>query len=246
MQYQMISRFTQLLIFALLMSTQLIFPQKLTYTVSWLGIPVVDVSIEANGNNGEIHGIYMAVTRPWFSAIYSVNNRYKIIADSATGLPLSYEKTILEKEWHNQFSATYSIIDGEVHYSNGAISSWSDDMHTLMSALLFVQHHDWDRGEVMTLRMDVEGRVWPVELKCMNTELAEDTGRREAEIVASFGDEATGTAVLDHTDILTTMLPGPGHRLIFTVDLDYKWVRRIVFGRFPLLVKAELNPAHLR
>lgn len=242
----MISRFANISIFALLMSTQLIFPQKLTYTVSWLGIPVVDVSIEANGENGEIHGIYTAVTRPWFNALYSVNNRYKIIADSATGLPVTYEKTIVEREWQNQLSVTYSIIDGEVHYSNGAITSWSDDMHTLLSALLFVQRHEWDRGEVMTIRMDVEGLVWPVELKCINTELADDTGRREAEIVALFGDEAAGTAVLDHTDILSTMLPGPGHRLIFTVDLDYKWVRRIVFGGFPLVVKAELNPAHLR
>ena len=242
----MTSRFTQLLIFALLMSAQLIFPQKLTYTVSRLGIPVVDVSIEANGKNGEIHGIYTAVTRPWFNAIYSVNNSYKIIADSANGLPQSYEKTILEKEWQNNFSATYSIIDEEVRYSNGAISSWSDDMHTLLSALLFVQHHDWDRGDEMTLRMDVEGRVWPVELKCTNTELAEDTGHRQAEIEARFGNEAVGTAILDHTDILTTMLPGPGHRLIFTVDLDYKWVRRIVFGGFPLLVNAELNPNHLK
>lgn len=215
--------------------------QPLSYTVSWLGIPVVDVTIAVVDSDTIYQAEYHAQTQRWFDHFYSVDNRYRIWVDPETGVPRHYEKQILERGRADSLWAHYERNPLRVVYGNGLESPWREGAHTLFSALLWVQLRDWKAGEERILLVEVEGVVWQVTAVCMD--LA-SPGKPEVplvEIRVHFDRQVYGEPVLSTTDILTYMLPGAGHRLRFGLDPQRDEVLWAEFGSRPFQVRAELN-----
>lgn len=216
--------------------------QSLSYTVSWLAVPVVDITIQTTHSDTSMHGTYHARTRPWFDKLYSVDNRYDIWTTSPSGLPLRYEKIILERNRDTHFWAQYEEDGQRVVYANSLERPWQAGMHTLFSALLWVQHHPWEEDERQDLLVEVEGVIWQVTTRC--TQIDPSTGElgARAEVLVRFEGQEYGEPVLSRTDMVTYMLPGKGHQLKFSLDLDRHQIRWVTFGSIPFQVRAELNP----
>lgn len=216
--------------------------QSLSYTVSWLAIPVVDVTISIARTDTSIHGIYSARTRPWFEKLYPVDNRYDIWAARSSGLPVRYEKHIVERNRDKYFWAQYDEDAQRVVYANSLERPWQAGMHTLFSALLWVQHHAWEEDERQDLLVEVEGVVWQVTTRC--TQVVPSAGERgaQAEVLVRFEGQEYGEPVLSRTDMVTYMLPGKGHQLKFGLDLDRHQIQWVTFGSIPFQVRAALNP----
>lgn len=214
--------------------------EPVVYTLSWLGIPIVDVTITMEMGDTLIHGLYRASTRPLFDKVYAVDNLYEIWVRSESHRPVRFSKTILEKGRQKTFWAQYQSDPQKIIYANGLERKWSDDNHTLFSALLWVQHHPWKEGEDRDILVEVEGVTWLVNVHCVEVERARvNGGLGQAEIDVLFRNISFGEPVLSTTDILTHMLPGEGHHLKFGLDLDHQEVLWAEYGSRPFLVKAE-------
>lgn len=215
--------------------------QSLSYTVSWLAVPVVDITIHTTRSDTSMHGTYHARTRPWFDKLYPVDNRYDIWTAGISGSPLRYEKHIMERNSNTHFWAQYEEEGQRVVYANSLERPWQAGMHTLFSALLWVQHHPWEEDEHQDLLVEVEGVVWQVTTRCIKfVPSAGELGAR-AEVLVRFEGQEYGEPVLSRTDMVTYMLPGKGHQLKFGLDLDRHQIQWITFGSIPFQVRAELN-----
>lgn len=216
--------------------------QPLEYTVSWMGVPVVDVTIDTSEDEHGRYTEYQAQTRTWFNRIYSVDNRYRIWVDDAHERPVRYKKWILERGNRDSLLARYDLKNppGAI-YSNGAKLPWTPKRQTFFSALVWLQHHDWELKERHVLEVEVEGVIWEVELICQSS-IGDDTGDMiNVVIVAHFRDRLQGKPVLATTDVLTYMLPGEGNQLQFGLDMQNDLILWAEFGSWPLLVRADLD-----
>ncbi|MFC1543333.1 DUF3108 domain-containing protein [Candidatus Neomarinimicrobiota bacterium] len=215
--------------------------QSLSYTVSWLGVPVVDVTITMTESDSSNHAGFHARTRSWFDRFYSVDNRYRIWVEPIGGYPIRYEKSILERGQADSLWAQYEQGRQRVVFANGLERPWREDTHALFSALLWIQKHNWTIGEEQDLLVEVEGVVWRVSSRCLDELNAGNSMGPIVEMQARFEQQLYGEPVLSTTDILTHMLPGEGHRLRFGLDLERDEVRWIAFGTGIFQVRAELN-----
>lgn len=217
--------------------------RPLEYTVSWLGVPVVDVTIDTGEDEFGHYTEYQAQTRSWFNRIYSVDNRYRIWVDDAREHPLRYKKWILEQGNRDSLLARFDLKNppGAI-YSNGAELPWTPERQTFFSALVWLQHHNWEVDERHVLEIEVEGVIWEVELICQSS-IGDDSGDTDNVVVeANFLDRLQGQPVLTTTDVLTYMLPGEGNHVQFGLDMQHDLILWAEFGSWPLLVRADLNP----
>ena len=217
--------------------------QPLSYTVSWLGIPVVDVALTLVAGDSSLQAEYQARTRPWFDYFYAVDNRYRVWVDPGTGYPARYEKRILERGRANHLEVRYERNPRRVVYANGLERPWPDETHTLFSALLWVQRHDWKPAEERQLLVEVEGVVWEVAVASVKVVRSGKPGEPLVEVRVRFDRQVSGEPVLSDTDILTRLLPGEGHELRFGLDPRRDVVKWVEFGSKPFMVRAELNSA---
>ncbi|MFB0516916.1 MAG: DUF3108 domain-containing protein [Candidatus Neomarinimicrobiota bacterium] len=221
----------------------LLFAQPLSYTVSWLGVPVVDVTLTKVESDTACRVEFRARTRPWFDHLYSVDNRYCIWVEPGTGRPVRYEKQVLERGRADHLWARYEQNPWRVVYGNGLERPWQEDAHNLFSALIWAQRHEWQAGEDQVLLVEVEGAVWQVIAECSELIPAEEPGGPITVIEARFERQEYGEPVLSTTDILSFMLPGVGHRLKLGLDQERDQVKWAEFGSRPFMVRAELGSA---
>ena len=208
------------------------------YLVTWLGIPIVDITVAVEPADSLIQGIYTAKTRSWFEPFYPVDNRYTISCAVGNYLPVHYAKLIIEKGNTSSFSTAYLTELGQADYSNGLQRLFPPDYHNLFSSLLWVEQHDWQAGERLDINVEIEGTLWHVATHCREI-IAAKAGPL-AEIEVKFVATIAGEPVLSHTDIVTHRLPAVGHKMIFFVQIAEQLVKTIEFGRLPFQVRATL------
>ena len=214
--------------------------QARSYTVSWLGVPVVDVTIAATGRTEGNVGHYRAVTRRWFDTIYALDNHYEVQLQQGQPGPATYWKKILERGNWDSLSVAYDETRGQAVYSNGLQRRWQAGDHNLFSALMWVEQHDWSSGEAHELRVEVEGVTWQVNVAC-DTVLAAEGPEADARVTVTFGEILRGEPVLSTTDMLTHLLPGEGRQLRLSLNLEIGQIRWIELGRLPFVIRARIN-----
>ncbi len=214
------------------------------YTVSWLGLPVVDVTVETSSDDSTRQGYYQARTRPWFDKLYSIDNHYWITVDTLSGQPVRYRKQITERGNEREFHTNYRFDIGKVLYANGAERSLEAGDQELFSSLLWVEDHQWELGEQLTMTVEVEGIFWQVFVICEDIRHDEVSDVHIARVLVRFEGQLRGEAVLSRTDRLTSMLPGPGNELRLELDLENRQVLALEFGSLPFLVRARVNPGN--
>ena len=216
--------------------------QTRTYTVSWLGLPVVDVTITQSLEDSLRNSHYQARTRPWFNSFYTVDNQYWIFQDTLTGQLVRYRKQIRERNRRREFEAQYRFDIGQVVYANGATRPLEPGDQGLFSALQWVESNSWKTGQQRELVVEVEGVFWLVSARCEEVREMDDSAATVARVTARFERQLRGEPVLSSTDVLTALLPGQGHELRFELDLERRLVLSLEFGSLPFVVRARLVP----
>jgi hypothetical protein len=216
--------------------------QTRTYAVSWLGLPVVDVTITHSQEDCLRQSHYQARTRPWFSSFYSVDNQYWIFQDTLGGQLVRYRKQIRERNRRREFEAQYRFDIGQVVYANGATRSLEPGDQGLFSALQWVESNSWETGQQRELVVEVEGVFWLVSAWCEEVRQRADSVSTVARVTARFERQLRGEPVLSSTDLLTALLPGQGHELRFELDLERRLILSLEFGSLPFVVRARLVP----
>jgi len=218
--------------------------QQRSYTVTWLGIPLVDVGINvADGDFGQ-WVTYTAKTRAWFDAIYSIDNWYQV-QFPAWDLRLGgYRKRIMEKGHLDSLTATYRPDNGEVVYSNGIVRIWNRGDHNFFSALIWLERRHWKAGERHVMAVEIEGVTWEVLAECREVVEVNDMPS-EYLLQVTFTRVMRGEPVLSRTDMLTHMLPGIGHKLMLSLDSKRLQILWIELGRVPFIVHARLNEENI-
>ena len=212
--------------------------QSNSYTVTWLGIPVVDVTVVIEPGDTVLQGLFTAKTRPWFDTIYAVDNRYNIVCSASDYYPFNFSKQIIEQGNETSFSAAYQAAAGSVEYSNGLQRIFPRGYYNLFSSLLWVEQRTWLAGERLDMRVEIEGTLWHVALHCR--EIIETPAGSTAEIEVLFKARVGGEPVLSRTDIVTHKLPAVDRKMVFFVQLEDKLIEVIEFGRPPFMVRAAL------
>lgn len=216
--------------------------QTRTYVVSWLGLPVVDVTIEHSPQDGMRQSHYRARTRRWLNSFYSVDNQYWIYQDTLSGQLVRYRKQIHERERKREFEAQYRFDLGQVVYSNGATRLLEQGDQGLFSALQWVESYSWKTGQQHELMVEVEGVIWLVSAWCEEVRQKAGPVSTVARVTARFERQLRGEPVLSSTDVLTALLPGAGHEMRFELDLERGLVLSLEFGSLPFVVRARLVP----
>ncbi|MCK4578287.1 MAG: DUF3108 domain-containing protein [Candidatus Marinimicrobia bacterium] len=214
--------------------------QQNSYTVSWLGIPVVDVSVVWQETDSVWSAEYRATSRDWFNRVYAVDNSYRIDMHPVTLRPLKFEKLIVENNNSSHFVTKYDTTAEKAIYANGLERHWRPDDMTLFSSLAWVERHAWMAGESDTFTVEIEGIFWAVEATCSAVTTTE-SGMELVQVGVTFLGIRSGEAVLSSTDIVTALLPGEKHFLRFTIDRIQRRIQDIRFGRIPFQVRATIN-----
>ena len=235
--------------------------ERRDYSVTWMGLPVVRLTIETSEDEDGRQTSYHARTLRWMAPFYSVDNRYTLTFDASSGELVRYEKVVTERGRTDSLQARYEVHSRKrVLYSNGVERTLPAGSMPLFAALGWVQRYPWRMGEELALLVEVEGVVWKVAVR--SAELSANGGviasnlsqgpgpggstveqspLGQAGVEIRFVERVGGSPVLARTDVLTRLLPGEGHRVIFGIDLDNREVIWARFGRRPLAVRAELN-----
>ena len=219
---------------------------SLSYTVSWLGIPVVEVTVAKVENAAGFQQEYRARTRRWFDPIYAVDNRYRIWLDANSGYPQRYEKEVRERRHSNHSWVQYELAARRISYASGEQRPWPEPTHNLFSALVWIERHPWKVAETRRLLVEVEGVIWALAAHCTEQLSAARKGGPLFIVEARFEGQVAGSPVLVESDIVARLLPGEGHEIRLGIDpvaRRYNWIE---FGSPPFLVRAKLNLAPLR
>lgn len=214
--------------------------QARSYTVSWLGVPVVDVTITVTENHEGTVGHYRAVTRRWFDTFYALDNDYEVELLQGLPGPSTYWKKVLERGNRDSLSVAYDAARGRAVYSNGLERRWQTGDHNLFSALMWVERHGWASGEAHELQVEVEGVTWHVTVTC-DAVLAAEGPEADVRVTVIFGEILRGEPVLSTTDMLTHLLPGKGHQLRLSLNPESRQIRWIELGRKPFVIRARIN-----
>lgn len=234
-------RYIVLWVWCVLVSIPKVQAQSNEYLVTWLGIPVVDVTVTLTPQDTVILGRYTAKTRSWFDPIYPVDNRYNIICDAVSFSPSNYSKQIIEKGIETSFSVAYNAEQGVADYSNGLRRNFPKGYYNFFSSMLWIERRSWLKGERHDIQIEIEGTLWQVEVHCRK--IVEQATGPQAEIEVNFVATVAGEPVLSYTDIVTHKLAKVGRKMIFFVQLNGQLIEAIEFGRPPFMVRAVLIPS---
>ena len=200
-----------------------------SYSVSYAGVPVVNVTIHTETDGKAWYGEYHAWVKRGLGLFYSVDNTYRIIAIPQSWLPVRYTKTVREGE--EVYSQQYSYYPerNTVLFPGGTTASVPDSLYNLFSAMLWVQHHEWTVGETRTFPVDVDGQIWQVQADAASR----DTGEYRGDKISLIQIRVTflrkeGTDMFEgKKDILSSQLPHPGRKILFWIDTSEQAIHQI-------------------
>jgi hypothetical protein len=153
------------------------------YKLTYLSIPAVNISLSVPEkiiveDRPVYHIIATAKTNTVFSAFYNVNNRYDILIDSASGLPITLRKKIHQKTLDHEMQIRYDQDDHRIRLEGGKYAapfdtSLMEQAHNFFSMIYFLRRQPLVAGQIMKLNLDVETERWIVEMQVVGKETIE-------------------------------------------------------------------------
>ncbi len=214
-----------------------------SYSVSYAGVPVVNVSIQSKMSGDVWFGEYHAWVKRAVSLIYSVDNTYRIKAQPGSWLPLTYTKSIHEGKAKYKLTFQYNQSEHTEKFPDGNQIAFPDSAYNLFSAMLWAQYHKWVVGEHRELLVEVDGQFWPVQIEA--TERGVYKYKRSdistIKVGVTFGNPQSGQNFHGKKDILSRELPQVGRKLLLWIDTENKIIYQIQMPMQPFSIWARLR-----
>ncbi|KUK55100.1 MAG: hypothetical protein XD77_0666 [Marinimicrobia bacterium 46_47] len=201
------------------------------YEVNFLGIPVVRVHIQQipNEDPGLVTYEYAARTTPLFSAIYKVNNHYRVTMDTSMSRIVSYEKEISQKNFKQSFHTLYK--PGKTIYSTGEERIAETNRHTMLSLLLSLTRESTPRE--FSTPLEIEGAYYSTRM----IPREKNSNILEWEIILLPDG---GSSVLASTDLFTSRLADPEAQRSVSVDISTGRIVSACFTLSPYTLTARI------
>lgn len=204
-----------------------------TYDVTFLGIPVVEVSLRENPESVEPdirEFIFSAKTKPFFSRIFRVNNKYILSMDTSMVRLVEYEKHIDQKNIRQAFKTVYT--DQEIMYSSGDRRPSGEPCHTILSLILALTREK--EARILSVPLEIEGVFYTATA----VPDVHDDHTIEWEIIL---EEEWGSPVLESTDLFTYRLGDPEAKRGITVNTETGKIVSAWFSLSPYTLTARLR-----
>jgi len=205
------------------------------YTVSFLGMPLVDVIQHIQHRAGKTTISYDNRPKPLWNALFvKLHNVYSTTFDSTTFAPEYWNKSIQEWSFIQQ---TRGRRQDSTHFLfNGHKVKVPKGTFTIFSAVHYLESKAFAVDFPAVIRVFIEGQIWQVSVE---RQFEQTGGQRLQHLIMRVGT-ARGRRFLAKTDILTRHIAHPGARVDLWVDSS----GLIVKGRFgtpPEVVDLELD-----
>jgi hypothetical protein len=203
--------------------------ESCVYKLTYLGFSAVTIELavpETLALDGRTvyRVVARAKTNPFFSAFYSLDNRYETLIDTETGLPLRYTKTIAQKTLSQQMMVTYDQVNGKGTYDGGRFSpaltrTIQSPTHNFFSMIYALRGLTLSEGDTKQLNLDVETEPWVADIVVLGPDAIEAAGKQRDAWKIDIRFRPLETEVRRrHTDILTRRVATSKSHLTFWLD----------------------------
>ena len=219
--------------------------ERAFYKLTYLSVSAATVTISVpekkrTANGTFYHIVATAKTNAFFSAFYSLDNRYDIDVDSATLLPVRMDKDIRQKTLEQKMTITYRHNRGDATYDGGKFTPpltapLAGDAHNFFSMIYWLRHQPLKTGDRYPLHLDVETEPWNVTIDVLGDDITSAAGKKYSSVKVVFTFIPTqAEKKRKKTDMLTRHLVASGTKL-------YLWLGKEEPHTF-LKVEYEMSP----
>ena len=212
--------------------------EKAKYTVTYLGLPVVRVTMENGPPSVPDSGAYrisiQARTTKFWGLFYSIDNSYRTYLDS-TGLPLVYSRNINEKSLKKITQQSYDHKFNRIYYEGNTAIDHPGRLENFFSGLFHIRMMPLSTGLVDSFYINVEKASWIVVFTVEGTKIIRAKGKRiNCRIINIKFKRVNSTAKRLPTDALSYNLISEDTELIIYLSRD--------IYRLPIKMQYKLSP----
>ncbi len=210
----------------------------INYEVSYIGVPLLEMTLHWVEDDTSIHVSYDNQLKPFIAYFHSIHNIYREHFSRDDYRPLSWSKTVSEGSL--QFELGASLVDdkNEAVFSTGEHRNFPEGGYTVFSATHYLASKSRDpQFFPKKLEVFIDGEIWEAAATRYDVNHPHpdhEIGRGEVLIQADLR-YLRGSSLVTQNDILTSVITTEGTRFILWVNRDGTYTRA-QFGSFPKAV----------
>jgi len=213
-------------------------PLKIYYEASYMGVPLLNMTLTWVENDSSIQISYDNQLKPFIAYFHPIHNIYKVEFKRESFAPLSWSKTVSEGNMHFEFAATRSIDGTTVTYSDDIQLEFPQDGFTVFSATHYLANKapDIDFFPV-TLPIFIDGEIWEATAQRFDSRNPHPDHTLENDVILIQADlhYIRGKSLIENNDILTSVIATEGTQFLLWVNQEGHYTKA-QFGKFPKAV----------
>lgn len=208
------------------------------YEVSYLGIPLLDMTLTWVEDDSSVHISYDNQLKPLISFFHPVHNIYRVHFRKDSFKPLNWSKSVSEGNMQFQLDASRSADGKTAYFSSGIKRDFPEHGFTVFSATHLLASQAYNADYFPTrLPIFIDGEIWEASARRYdNTKPHPDHSLAPDQILIQTDlHYLSGRSVIEQNDILTSVIASEGTRFLLWVNPDGTYTRA-QFGTFPKAV----------
>jgi len=206
--------------------------EELTYSVEWLGIPVLKVRLqvkeikEVSGKEC-YHLLATAAPNDFFRMFYDVEHKVDSYIDTKTFLPVRFEKSRCEKNICSDLLMEFDREKNEAKISSDNIKTVKIQQNTLdlLSVIYYMRHLGLKEGGTYSANILYPQKTWPISITVKNAFLKDIRKKGTFSVIE----------IIPNTDLVGYLLDRRGAEAFFTADSKRIPILFIMNTKFGLL-----------
>ncbi len=208
------------------------------YEVSYLGIPLLDMTLNWVEDDTSIYVSYDNQLKPFIAYFHPVHNIYQVHFRNESFEPLTWSKSVSEGEMHFQINAHRSKNGNKVYFQNGDSLDFPAGGFTVFSATHYLASKASDADFFpVKLPIFIDGQVWEASASRFDTQQPHPDYELESGDILIQTDlhYLSGESIVPVNDILTSVIATEGTQFLLWVSPDGIY-NKAQFGKFPKAV----------
>lgn len=189
--------------------------ENLTYSIEWLGIPVMKISIavketkEVSGHHC-YHVQATATPNNFFRMFYDVEHKVDSFIDTRTFLPVRFEKVRKERDKSTNLLIEFDRQKNEAKVDSGRSLTVKIEPGTLdlLSAFYYFRLLNIEEGKIYTTNVLYERKSWPVKITVRKPYLKDIHKKGTFAVIV----------MCPSTDLVSYLLGRPDSEALFSAD----------------------------
>lgn len=215
--------------------------QTIHYEASYLGIPVLDMTLTWAETDSSIAIQYDNQLKPLIAYFHPIHNIYRVEFLKQSFHPLNWSKSISEGKMQFNLSATLASDSRMAYFSNLQQRSFPEHALTVFSATHYLASKAND-AEFFPRRLEVfvDGEIWEAAVTRYSARHPHPhfhCGENQILIQADL-HYLRGSRVMQENDVLMSVIASEGTRFMLWVEPDGIY-SKAQFGEFPKAVVLE-------